>query len=208
MISPLVRYWYTSAAILVGMAFASAATATPVNLIKDGSFESVALSNKVAKSLSSLAGWQVGANQVEVRNNIVGTAYDGNNFVELDVKKNSWISQSFATVIGQTYEVSFFYSPRVGVTANSNEILASVSGDSLLVSGSGVGNAGNLWAEYSFLFTADESSETLTFSAEGLSDSRGGSLDAVSVTAVPEPASWSIVLVGLAGLGLIRRRAL
>lgn len=206
MISPLVKYWYVSAAILVGMTFTGAATASPVNLIKDGSFESVVLSNRVAKSISSLAGWQVGANQVEVRNNLVGSAYDGNNFVELDVRKNSWISQSFATVIGQTYEVSFFYSPRMGVAESSNGIKASAGQDDLQVSGSGVGKSGNIWKEYSFLFTADRDSETLVFSATGTSDSYGGSLDAVSVTAVPEPASWSIVLLGLAGLGLIRRR--
>jgi len=44
------------------------------------------------------------------------------------------------------------------------------------------------------------------FHGTGRSDSLGGSLDNVSVTAVPEPESYAMMLAGLALMGTIARR--
>lgn len=191
----------------ITLAGASAAFAAPINLIDNGSFESVSQANGTWKIYSSLASWQVGKAGVEVRNNVSGSAFDGKNFVELDTTANSWISQTFDTIVGQTYKVSFFYSPRTGVAANSNDIVASINGLSMLTAGgSGLGQSGNVWNEYDFSFVALGDLSTLAFKAGGISNSYGGSLDNVTVSAVPEPASWATMLAGLLGLGLISRR--
>lgn len=177
------------------------------NLITNGSFESISQKAGTWNIYSSLAGWQVGSNGVEIRNNVDGAAFDGANFVELDTTKNSWISQSFATVAGQSYEVSFYYSPRMQVPLNSNDIIVSLNDVTKLTAvGSGQHATGNVWKEYSFDFVASSASSKLTFAAGGVSNSFGGSLDKVSVTAVPEPASWATMVAGLLGLGVIARR--
>jgi hypothetical protein len=68
------------------------------------------------------------------------------------------------------------------------------------------------WQKQTFTFTADSDVETLTFLAFG---TPGGEppfslLDNVSLTAVPEPAAWAMMLAGFGALGalgaLARRR--
>jgi len=193
-----------AACVLIG-----SAAAAPINLIDNGSFEDVKQANGTWSIYTkNFAGWQVNKTYgVELRNNVAGAAFDGVNFVELDTTGNSWISQTFDTTIGQSYKVSFYFSPRAGVAADSNDISALINGaTALTASGSGVGASGNVWKEYSFNFVAAGDLSTLGFKAGGLSNSYGGSLDNVSVTAVPEPSSWATMLVGLLGLGAMTRR--
>lgn len=212
------------AALCAAMVVPAAAQAAD-NLLVNGSFENPTVSNGTYVVLSTLPGWTVHSNGVEVRNALVGNAIDGKNFIELDVDRNSQISQSFATVIGADYLFDFYYSPRPGVAQNSNGILAFVSStnNQVLASGtyarSGVGNSGNVWQQYSLLFTAVSESTTVGFGAIGASDSLGGSLDMASVTRmmpipvpgpipspVPEPSTAASLLAGLALLSTIVRR--
>ena len=48
-----------------------------------------------------------------MRNNAVGLARDGVNFVELDTTANSSMFQTVATQAGQRYTLSFFYADRI-----------------------------------------------------------------------------------------------
>lgn len=191
---------------LAALAFAGTASAA-TNLIVDGSFESVKQANGTWHIYDTLAGWQVGPKGVEVRDNVAGTAYAGKNFVELDTTANSWIAQTFQTTVGQSYELSFFYSGRPGVSAASNTIDAYIDGTLAVVAdSSGIGQSNNVWKDYTKTFVATSSFTTLVFAAAGVSDSYGGSLDKVVVTSVPEPTSTSLLVAGLGMIALIARR--
>ena len=49
--------------------------------------------------------------------------------------------------------------------------------------------------------------DSLKFSAVGISDSYGGSLDAISLTAaIPEPATWAMMILGFFGVSFMAYR--
>jgi hypothetical protein len=211
---------------LTALAFAATAllasvgaAAAPVSLLVNGSFESLPtpLGNGQWTVLPSLAGWTIDAGSgVEVRRNVVGTAQDGDVFVELDTNAgsfggssfdsstNSWISQSVATIAGAHYTLSWFYAPRDGQAADTNPIDVLWNGAKLATSnGSGMGRNAGVWQQYSFDVVGTGQLDTLTFAARGKADSVGGSLDNVSLlaigpaaaaTALPEPATAGLVL--------------
>jgi len=192
------------------LASAPALSQAAPNLVVNGSFESPAQATGTYGFYSTfpgpgILGWFTP--EVEVRNNVVGAAQDGNNFVELDSHSNSWIGQSVATIIGQVYNLSFWYSPRAGVGADSNGISLYLDNDlEVSLTGNGINHTGNVWSNYSTTFTATSGSTSLLFAAVGNSDSLGGSLDNVSVTAVPEPETYAMLLGGLVLVGFGSRR--
>lgn len=215
----------------VGVLATAGAQAAPVSLLVNGSFESlpVALGNGQWTVLPSLAGWTVDPSSgIEVRRNVVGSAHDGLVFAELDTNRgtfgnssfdnstNSWIAQSVATLAGAHYTLSWFYAPRPGEAADTNAIDVLWNGVKLAKSnGSGMGQNGGVWQQYSFDVIGTGGLDTLTFAAGGKADSVGGSLDNITLFAVaaappaavlPEPATAGLVLAALAGLGFVRRR--
>jgi hypothetical protein len=67
------------------------------------------------------------------------------------------------------------------------------------------------WMQQSFTFTAGGASQVLSFLSVGTPSGLPpvALLDGVSLTAVPEPATWAVMLVGFGGVGaMMRRRAL
>ena len=192
-----------------GLAVAAFGAQADTNLVQNGSFESNVMGSGNWGVFSNLVGWTGGANNIELRNNIAGTAQDGNNFVELDVSANSSMYQD---IVGTgLVNLSFFYSARPGVAAGSNGLSVQFGSfvDTVLVSV--VGGAVHNWMQFTLNnFQLDASGITrLKFSAIGNSDSYGGSLDNVSVTAVspvPEVETYAMLLAGLGLLGVASRR--
>jgi hypothetical protein len=179
------------------------------NLVQNGSFESNVLRAGSWSTYSNLVGWTGGPNKIELRSNVAGTAQDGKNFVELDTNRNSSMFQDiFGTGL---VNLSFFYSARPGVVAGSNGLAVQFGSfaDSVLetVAGGPVHN----WMQYTLNnFQLNASGTTrLSFSALGVSDQLGGSLDNVSVTAVspvPEVETYAMLLAGLGLIGVASRR--
>lgn len=170
---------------------------------------------------TNVTGWTAGPSGIEVQTD--GTlpasgganvdAQDGENYVELDSTQNSSMSQN-VFLSGGTYILSFFYSPRVNTNASSPTTNAIVYGllgtGGLVFSALADGPSGSVpfgqWTEFTYTFTAAQGTYDLFFYADGQSNSLGGLLDNVSITAVPVPAAGLLLLGALGGLGLMRRR--
>ncbi|MBP8184503.1 MAG: PEP-CTERM sorting domain-containing protein [Pseudomonas sp.] len=180
------------------------------NLVTNGSFESNAQANGTWAIYSNLVGWTAGSKGIELRNNVAGQAQDGNNFVELDVRQNSVMSQN---ILGTgLVNLSFFYAarPNTGATNGLGFSFGTIGNSTLLA---GISNATGMhnWLQYTlnnFQLDADGST-TLSFFANGPSDGLGGSLDNISVNAVspvPEVETYAMLLAGLGLIGVASRR--
>ena len=64
--------------------------------------------------------------------------------------------------------------------------------------------ASDPFTRYNFNFTTGAAGK-LAFTESGPSDQQGNLLDDIKLTAVPEPASWALMLVGFGGLGAVLR---
>ena len=188
-------------------------TASAANLISNGSFEATPQASGTWSTYNSVAGWLVtqdnffpSSHGLEIRNNVAGTAEDGNNFIELDGYENDRITTGFATTIGKTYEITFWYANRDGVAAASEGFAATVlSGN--VTNAALVGNAPTAgWLEEKLFFKANSSFSIFSIAATGASDGYGTSFDNFTASAVPEPATLGLFAAGLAVLGLSTRR--
>ncbi len=194
-------YQYAMSILLATPILASAA----VELVTNGSFEADSQANGTWNLYSSLTGWN-GAPNVELRNNVAGSAYDGANFVELDTHSNSSISQLLTGAPG-LYQLSFWYSARPGTGSDTNDLSFTLDGSTpVTVLSSMSGGSHHNWQNYSAVFNFDGHG-LLTFSATGKSDSYGGSLDKISViSAIPEPKTYAMILAGMLLLSLTVHR--
>jgi hypothetical protein len=201
-------------AFLLAMTLALPTLANANNLVNNGSFEADAQTNGSWGIYSSLTGWTLESGPgIELRNNIVGTASDGVNYIELDSSGNSSISQYINTSIGADYDLYFDYSPRIGQLANTNGIEAYWNNEKLTTV-TGKGGSNNNWNTLGFSVVGT-GHDKLTFRAVGISDKLGGNLDNISLTAVdvqvssvPEPDTYALFLAGLGLLGVSARRRL
>ena len=141
---------------------------------------------------------------------------DGGAFIGLDGDSDysGQISQTENGLeIGKSYKLTFNWaaSQLINRTGATTEFLRVGFGDqsfdteTLAVPSGGFSG----WKNGSFTFTATQASQVLSFLSVGTPNGLPpiAALDGVSLTAVPEPAVWSMMLMGFAGLGaMIRRR--
>ncbi|PPD55363.1 MAG: hypothetical protein CTY10_07030 [Methylotenera sp.] len=195
--------------ILIAAALLVVSTSASANLITNGSFEFPGVTPTTFDQFDSIPGWTaVAPGQIEVRNNRVGTAQEGSNFVELDADFNSTMFQTINTTAGTVYELSYWYSPRIGQNINTNGISAFWN-DTLLTTSSATGTTFNEWTLLVFNVIGSASgTDKLTFSAVGISDSLGGNLDNVQLNAVPVPAAAWLFGSALGLFGFARRRSI
>ncbi len=142
------------------------------------------------------------------------TAADGNKLVDLawytSNPSSGNLSQTFDTTAGQVYRVDFQIggSNYAGRGAPSSVAVAAV-GDYLgnLFNVAANPNVAINWTPQSFTFTAGAATfSTLAFSSTVDSFSAFAFLDAVSVSAVPEPGALAMLLAGLGVVGYMAKR--
>ncbi|HXG74192.1 MAG TPA: DUF642 domain-containing protein [Candidatus Nitrosotenuis sp.] len=170
--------------IIIAGAVVPFAYANP-NLVTNGSFEDPDIPSVSFTVLPSIPGWTTTFGPgIEIQDN-PALAFDGTQYVELDSHPspgNSAMAQTLITTPGTIYELSFAYSPRPGVSAESNGIEVYWDGsliDTLAQDGTGL--ISTAWDVKTHTVVASSSSAVLEFKATGTPETLGGFIDGVSV---------------------------
>lgn len=197
-------------AIIAGLTAVLAVAQAQANIIVNGGFESPAISAGNYGIFTSIPGWtSTLGDGLELQNNAAGTPFEGHNLMELDSNNNSNARQSIATTINQSYDLSFEYSPRPGISSASNPVEVYFGGN-LIDTLTGVGAGNTVWSLKQYTVVATGASSVLEFRAVGTSDSLGGYIDDVKmdVSPVPEVSLPGVVFgAGFAAMALRRFKA-
>ena len=154
-------------------------------------------------------GFAVPVNNVDiVANGVYGPSYAFGGAYALDLVgygSTGAISQTFNTLAGKTYTVSFAYAKNNGITAPTADVLVD---NAVIGSVTGTGQ----WQVFTTSFVGTGAPTTFAISETFGGGNAGVFLDNVSVTgSVPEPATWGLLLAGFGMVGIAargRKRAL
>ena len=205
------------------------------NLLTNGSFETGPAVVPPPPLLSfepgstAITGWTVTAGNIDYGINGGGswTASEGARSIDLNGNTAATIVQSFATVVGSTYQVLFDLAGNFYGGSVIKPLRVFAAGQSQDYSFDSTGRtAENMgWTTQAFVFTASTTSTTLSFESLDFAETStcdninlgvgpacfGAALDNVRadlLQVVPEPATIALLGVALAGFGFARRRKL
>ena len=127
-------------------------------------------------------------------------------YLDLTGNTPGTIAQTFATTANQLYSLSFWYSNNPGGSPNPNTASVQVGSLSDIISHTASGSSDLNWTFYSATFSASGPMTTLSFSQIDNCCNGGILLDSVNVSAVPEPATWAMMILGFLGVGFMAYR--
>lgn len=195
------------AGLATGLALAGAAQAS--TLIPDGDFSAPYGGGGFTTEFTSFGPWTVTSGSVD----LIGGYWQApggvpnTGSVDLDGDSPGGISQTFALAPG-SYDLTF------DLSGNPDGSPATKTVDVSVNSASGVyqytiglnSHSNMLYLPESLAFTTTGST-TVSFTSVDVGTPYGPVVGDISVTSVPEPASWALMLVGFCGLGgALRRR--
>lgn len=154
---------------------------------------------------NNLPGWYVGSGSVDVVYSY-WTNPIGSNSLHLSGNFGASVFQSFATTVGQKYHVSFDLAGNPNGGSNVKTIMVQTSTETYQFpfDTSGKSNANMGWTTIGFDFMATGTRNTIQFvKREPLP--YGPVIANVSVTAVPEPETYGMFLLGLGLMGAIAK---
>ncbi|WP_010544635.1 PEPxxWA-CTERM sorting domain-containing protein [Sphingomonas elodea] len=194
------------AALVACGAAGSASAAT--NLISDGDFSSRNL--KGGYTIQNAIGSWVSRNGAGVEIGASGwyglpSINAGGQNLEVNGKGFGDVYQNVNLTAGQRYVLTFLYGGRPG---GGEQKLNVYAGNDLLTATPLTGSYGS-WTSQSFSFIAKGGLTPIEFKSIATSGraSYGNAIANVSLSAVPEPASWGLMITGFGMVGgLLRRR--
>jgi choice-of-anchor C domain-containing protein len=207
--------------LAAALAFLNAASpaSAGVNILTNGSFELGTYPGgafaELGAGATNISGWSIGGGGVDWIGSYWQPA-DGARSLDLNRLSAGSVSQTFSTVAGQKYNVSFYLSGNPDGGPALKTIQIAVNGILQEISyTTGANTRENMiWVPVSFSFFADSTTETLTFLSAttgfsgnaGFPGAFGPALDNAAVSAVPELSTWAMMLLGFAGIGFLAYR--
>ncbi len=201
-------------ALAVVAAVFSAPAHAAINLLTNGDFESgVHGSLPTGWNATTSASGQIlvlrGSDYIPCCGTFGSAANLKNSFAsfgagDLDTTR-AVLGQSFATVAGMSYDFSFDWGALGSGTPNT--VTAMIDGTPISALISANNNLDTTLSTVAGSFVASSNLSTIKFYVSGPTYSIDPIIDNVSVSsAVPEPSTWAMMLIGFVGLGLMSRK--
>lgn len=166
---------------------------------------------RLSAGSSNLTGWTIGGAGIDWHQNSseIKSAADGTRVIDLNLQggglsDTGTISQSFDTVAGEIYSLTFTLAGPSGAT-NPRQVRVNIAGIEEIFSQPSSSNLALVWGEKELSFTATATTTLLQFSSVSGSGVWGPFLDKVAVVPVPEPFAATWLLVGGTAVALLRR---
>ena len=189
-----------------------AATAANAVTISNGGFEG-STPNASFETLtgSALPGWTINGSI-----DLIGSYWqpaEGSNSIDLNGSDQGGITQTLSGLSANTqYIVSFFISgnPDNGLNTKTATLTLGTGTNPVSYTLSALNSKSTMdWKPVSYSFVADNSGSTLLSLQSTTPGAYGLAVDGFSISAAPEPATWSMMILGfgVAGAAMRRRRA-